>query len=303
MHKFQWKPLKWCLLGLLALVFSLWVSGSYSPAQASPNVPDTFKIGGDLVIAETQTVNDAFVIGGDLTVQPGAIVRGDAFVIGGNLQLAEAVQVQGDAFAIGGRVIRAEAAVVNGSEFTLLENFSGLFDRFGVFGTLYLANVAFWVAIFVLAAIAGCLLLLLMPGHVDAIAAAVQARPFMSLVYGLGGFVALLILTVLTSGSVIGAILIPVANIVVLLSWLFGGVAMCLWLGKRLRSRHPAAHFQHFWLGLGLLFLISLLPIAGGLLVSLVTLFGFGAALLSRYGVQTAKTLPIGLDRLEHQTE
>jgi hypothetical protein len=51
------------------------------------------------------------------------------------------------------------------------------------------------------------------------------------------------------------------------------------------------------------LFVISLIPIAGGLLVGLIALFGFGATLLSRYGVQTAHSLPIGLDRLEHQTE
>ncbi|MEO1068029.1 MAG: hypothetical protein AAFW95_02770, partial [Cyanobacteria bacterium J06638_6] len=196
-----------------------------------------------------------------------------------------------------------ENAVVNGSEFTLLENFSGVFDRFGVFGTLYLGNVAIWAMTFVVAAIAGCLLLLLLPGHVDAIASAVQARPFMSLVYGIGGFLSLIILTVLISGSVIGAIVIPLANIAVLLTWLLGGISMSVWLGKRLRTRKPETRFQHFWLGLFLLFVISLIPIAGGLLVSLITLFGFGATLLSRYGVQTANTLPIGLDRLEHQHE
>lgn len=294
---------KWWLVGLLALLWALWVGGGYIPAQASPTYQDTFKVGGDLVVAESQTVNDAFALGGDLTVQPGAIVRGDAFAIGGNLQLEDNVQVAGDAFAIGGRVIRSETAVVNGSEFTLLENFGGVFDRFGVFGTLYLANVAIWAATFIVAAIAGWLLLLLLPGHVDAIAAAVQSRPFMSLVYGIGGFLSLIILTVLISGSVIGAIVIPLANIVVVLTWLLGGISISVWLGKRLRSRHPEAHFRQFFLGLFLLFVISLIPIVGGLLVSLITLFGFGATLLSRYGVQTANTLPIGLDRLEHQTE
>jgi hypothetical protein len=299
----KWKLMKWWLIGLLALLWALWVGGSYMSAQASPTYQDTFKIGGDVVVAESQMVNDAFAIGGDLTVQPGAIVQGDAFAIGGNLQLEDDVQVAGDAFAIGGQVMRSESAVVNGSEFTVLENFSGMFDRFGVIGTLYLGNVAIWAMTFVVAAIAGCLLLLLLPGHVDAIAAAVHARPAMSLVYGIGGFLSLIMLTVLISGSVVGAILIPLANIVVFFTWLLGGIATCIWLGKRLRAQRPDAHFQHFWLGLFLLFVISLIPIAGGLLVSLITLFGFGATLLSRYGVQTANTLPIGLDRLEHQTE
>ncbi|MBE9137054.1 hypothetical protein IQ254_07540 [Nodosilinea sp. LEGE 07088] len=299
----KWKIAKWWLIGFLALLWALWVGGGYMPAQANSTYQDTFKIGGDVVVAESQTVNDAFVIGGDLTVQPGAIVQGDAFAIGGNLRLEDNAQVAGDAFAVGGQVIRSESAVVNGSEFTVLENFGGMFDRFGVLGTLYLGNVAIWAVTFVVAAIAGCLLLLLLPGHVDAIAAAVQARPFMSLVYGIGGFIGLIVLTVLVSGSVVGAIVIPLANIAILLTWLLGGISMSVWLGRRLRARQPDARFQHFWLGLFLLFVISLIPIAGGLLVSLITLFGFGATLLSRFGVQTANTLPIGLDRLEHQPE
>jgi len=172
-----------------------------------------------------------------------------------------------------------------------------------VLGTLYLGNVVFWAVTFVVAAIAGCLLLLLLPGQVDAIAAALQVRPFMSLVYGIGGFVALIILTVLISGSVIGAMIIPLANIVVLLTWLLGGIATCVWLGKRLRPQKPDARFQHFWLGWFLLLVMSLIPIAGGLLVSLTTLFGFGATLLSRYGLQPANALPMGLDRLGHQAE
>ncbi|MGF1520006.1 MAG: hypothetical protein ACFCVB_19695 [Nodosilinea sp.] len=299
----KWKLVKWWLVGLLALLWAIWVGGSTLPVQANPTYQDTFKIGGDLVVAESQTVNDAFAIGGGLTVQPGAVVRGDAFAIGGNLRLEDDVQVAGDAFAIGGRVMRAESAVVNGNEFTVLENFSGLFERFGLLGTIYLANVLVWVVTFVVAAIAGWLLLLLLPGHVDAIATVIHARPFMSLASGIGGLVALILLTVLISGSVIGAIVIPLANIVVFFSWLLGGIATCVWLGKRMRSQTPSARFQHFWLGLLLLFVMSLMPIVGGLLVSMITLFGFGATLLSRYGLHAASTLPMGFDRLEHQTD
>ncbi len=299
----KWKILKWWLISLMAFFWALWASSSYLPVQASPASQDLFKIGGELVIAESQTVDNAFTIGGDLTIRSNAIVQGDAFAIGGNVQLAENSLVEGDTFAIGGRVIRAETAVVNGSEFTLLEQFNSLFERFGVLGTLYLGNVAFWAATFVVAAIAGCLLLLLLPGHIDEIATAVHVRPFMSLVYGMGGFAALTILTVLFSGSVIGAIVLPLANMVALFTGLLGGISMSVWLGKRLLSQKPAAQFQQFWLGWLLLFVISLVPIAGGLVISLITLFGFGATLLSRYGIQTANSLPIAFDRLEHQPE
>lgn len=303
----RWKPLKWWLISLIALVLALWVSGGMLPATASPDDQAVFKIGSDLVITDSQTVQDAFAIGGDLTLEKDVIVQGDAFAIGGNLQLAENAQVTGDAFAIGGQVIRAESAVVGGNEFTLLEQFSGVFDRFGVLGTIYLANLAFWLASFVVAVIAGLLLLMLLPGHITAISAAIQLRPFASLVYGIGGLAAIVILTVLTAGSALGSVLIPLANLGALLTGLFGGTAICVWLGRRLQQNHPTAHFRHFWLGLVLLFIVSLIPLVGGFLISLMTLFGFGATLLARYGTQPAETLPAQLDHpeqpLTHQPE
>ena len=300
-NSLTWKPMKWWLIALLALLFTFWINEGY--VQARPIYPETFKIGGDLVVTEAQTVGDAFAINGDVMVQAGASVQGDAFAIGGNVQLEDNAQVEGDAFAIGGRVIRAESAVVNGSEFTLLETFSGVFERFGVLGTLYLGNVAFWLVSFVVAAIAGLLLLLLLPGHVDAIVSTVYARPFTSLMYGIGGIATLVVLAVFTLGSVLGAILVPLIHLAMLLTGLFGGTAICVWLGKRLHRQKPDAQFQHFWLGLIVLFVISLIPIAGCLLVSLMTLFGFGATLLARYGTHPTSISSAPLDRLEHQPE
>lgn len=303
LNSIKWKPLKWWLLAFIVLWFTIWLSSGYLPAQASPNDPAIFKVGGDLVVPESRTVQDAFTIGGDVTVQEGVYVEGDVFAIGGNVQLEENVQVDGDAFAIGGQVIRSETAVINGSEFTFLEHFSNMFQRFGIIGTLYLWNVLFWFVSFVLAAIAGVLLLLLLPGHIDAIAATVQTRPFTSLIYGIGGILGLTILAVFLAGSVLGAILLPLLNLAVLLTGLFGGTSICVWLGKRLRNHDQHAYFQQFWVGLVLLFILSFIPIAGGLLISFMAFFGFGATLLARYGTQSADTIPAILDRLEHQPE
>lgn len=299
----NWKFLKWWLVGLLALFWALWVGGSYVPAQSEPATQDIFKIGSDLVVTQDQNVGDAFAIGGDITVQEGVTVRGDVFAVGGNVQIKDNARVSGDAFAVGGKVLRADTAIVSGDEFAVLEQLSTLFDRFGVLGTLYLSNVIFWLISFVIAAIAGLLLLLLLPGHISAIATAVHTRPFTSLVYGIGGVAVLVALSVLISGSVLGAILIPLANLAALLTGLFGGTAICIWLGRRLRRQKPDAYFQHFWLGLVLLFVVSLIPFFGGLLISFVTLFGFGATLLARYGTQSASTTPLALDRFEHQPE
>ncbi|EDX83214.1 hypothetical protein S7335_393 [Synechococcus sp. PCC 7335] len=306
-HPFAWKPLKWWLTSLLALILALWFSGLSVPVQAdpainankSPTEQDVFKIGGDLIVTESQTVNDAFAIGGDVTVETGAVIRGDTFAIGGDVQLAEEVVVDGDVFTIGGQIIRADSAVVSGNEFTMLEGFSGVFDRFGVFGTLYLGNVIFWLIAFIGVGLIGLLLLLLLPNHVGAIASTLEAHPFNSLIYGIGGIAALFVLTVLTAGSALGAVLIPLSNLAVLLTSLFGGTAACLWLGRRLQRRHPEVSFRQFWTGLIVLFVVSLVPFIGGALISLVALFGFGATLLARYGKQPKLQSDSPSDRLE----
>lgn len=305
---FAWKPLKWWIISLLALFLALLFSGvPFSDQAASAeevNSPATeqavFKIGGDLVVTKAQTVDDAFTIGGDVTVEEGAVIRGNTFVIGGDVQLAENAQVNGDVFTIGGRIIRADSAIVGGSEFTLIEAFSGVFDRFGVFGTLYLGNLIFWLITFIGAALVGLLLLSLLPSNVGAIASTLRAHPFNSLLYGVGGIAALFLLTVLTGGSALGAILIPLFNLAVLLTSFFGGTAACMWLGTRLQRLHPEAAFRQFWTGLIVLFVVSLVPFIGEALISLVLLFGFGATLSSRYGKQPKlqQSAP-PLDRLE----
>jgi len=303
MSSTMWKPLKWLLIGLLALFMALWVGSGYRPVQADDAHQDIFKIGSDLVIAESQTVDNAFTIGGDLVLRPNVTIDGDVFAIGGTVELQENARIRGDTLTIGGQIIRDEGAVIDGDELIVLEGARGLFERFGVLGTLYLFNAVIWFLTFVVAAIAGLLLLLLLPGHVDAIAAAVHDRPLTSLVYGIGGVTALTILTVLTGGSALGAIAIPLANLVALLTALLGCISVCVWLGKQLQKRQPDAHFRHFWLGLLLLFIVSLIPAVGGLLVSLFALFGFGATILVRYGTRHAADTSITLDRFEHQPE
>ena len=304
---FAWKPLKWWLISLLALVLALWVSGISLPVRAdpaisssnSPTEQDVFKIGGDLIVSESQTVGDAFAIGGDVTVEADAVIRGDTFAVGGDVQLADKAVVEGDVFTIGGRIIRVDSAVVGGSEFTLLERFSGVFDRFGVFGTLYLVNLIFWLVAFIGLGLVGLLLLLLLPNSVVVIASTLEVHPFNSLLYGIGGIAALFLLTVLTAGSALGAVLIPLSNLAVLLTSLFGGTAACLWLGKRLQRPHPQASFRQLWTGLIVLFVVSLVPLIGGALISLVALFGFGAALLARYGKQPRLQSDSASGRLE----
>lgn len=40
----KWKPLKWCLIGLIALLWALWVSGGYVPVQAGSVYQGTVEI-------------------------------------------------------------------------------------------------------------------------------------------------------------------------------------------------------------------------------------------------------------------
>ncbi|MBE7385676.1 MAG: hypothetical protein F6J95_030325 [Leptolyngbya sp. SIO1E4] len=58
----RWKPLKWWLIGLLALFWALWASSGYVSVQANPLYQDTFEASGDLIAAKAYGVGNAFLV-------------------------------------------------------------------------------------------------------------------------------------------------------------------------------------------------------------------------------------------------
>ena len=292
----NWQKIKPLILAFLGAFLVIVITG----VAVANNESDIaiFKMGTDVTVPAQQVISDAVAIGGDVTILNEGQVTNDAVAIGGDLILKPNARVSGDAVAIGGQILKEEGARIDGSEVAMFSNTKVLFDRFGLLGTLYLTNALFSLISLIVIFIFGVFLLLLLPGHIQSITATMYQHPFKSGMWGLGGIVAITLFIALFAGSVFGFLLIPIANLAFAVAGLLGAIAIGLWIGKKILPRRELP-FIPFLLGMVILAAISLIPLAGGLMILMLNLFGFGAVLLSRVGTVQPETIEKRFDRLE----
>lgn len=296
----NWQRVKKLILFFIAAFLVIMITG-VAVAQNDSDV-QIFEMGANVTIAERQVMTDVVAVGGNVTLLEGGQVTQDAIAIGGDVILKPNARVGGDAVAIGGQIIKEPSATVGGDEVVLFSNAEVLFDRFGLFGTFYLANALFSLAFSLVIFAFGVFLLLLFPGHLQSIAATMQQRPFKSVLWGLGSIVAIVLSTALFAGSVFGFLLISLANLAFTIAGLLGAIAIALWIGQRIFARREKP-FVPFIVGMLILTIISLIPIAGGLIVLMLNLFGLGAVLLSRVGTVQPKIVKEKFEPLESSTK
>ncbi|MEL6912113.1 MAG: hypothetical protein AAFR62_14755 [Cyanobacteria bacterium J06629_2] len=296
----NWQRIKKLVLVFIAALLVITIAG-VAVAQNDSDV-QIFEMGANVTVAEKQVMTDAMAVGGNVTLLEGGQVTQDAIAIGGDVILKPNARVGGDAVAIGGQIIKEPGAMVGGDEVVLFSNAEVLFDRFGLLGTFYLANALFSLIFSLVIFAFGVFLLLLLPGHLQNIAATMQQRPFKSGLWGLGGVVAIALSTALFAGSVFGFLLIPLANLAFTVAGLLGAIATALWIGQRIFARREKP-FVPFLVGMLILALVSLIPIAGGLIVLMLNLFGLGAVLLSRVGTLQPENIKEKFDSLPNLTQ
>ncbi|VEP12703.1 conserved membrane hypothetical protein [Hyella patelloides LEGE 07179] len=292
----SWRKIRPLILAFLAAFLVICVTGL--GVANTENEIQIFKMGTDVTVPAREVLTEVVAVGGNVTILDEAQVTNDAVAIGGDVVLKPNASVGGDAVAIGGQIIKEEGAIVDGSEVVMFSNAKVLFDRFGLFGTLYLTNALFSLISLMVVFAFGVFLLLLLPGHIQTITATMHQHPFKSGMYGLGGIVAITLFIALFAGSVFGFLLIPIANLAFLVAGLLGAIATGLWIGKKILSRSDKALIP-FLVGMLVLAIISLIPIAGGLMILMLNLFGFGAVLLSRVGTVQPETIQKRFDQLE----
>ncbi len=292
----SWRKIRPLILAVLAAFLVICVSGIAIANRE--NEIHIFKMGTDVIVPEQQVMTDAVAIGGDVTILNEGQVTNDAVAIGGDVILKPNASVGRDAVAIGGEIVKEEGAMVGGSEVVMFSNAKVLFERFGLWGTLYLTNALFSLISLIVVFVFGIFLLLLLPGHIHSITATMQQHPFKSGMFGLGGIVAITLFSALFAGSVFGFLLIPIINLAFAVAGLLGAIAAGVWVGRKILPRREVA-FIPFLVGMLILAVISLIPIAGGLIILMLNLFGFGAVLLSRVGTVQPETIQKRFDQLE----
>ncbi|MGF1540340.1 MAG: hypothetical protein ACFCU5_07795 [Pleurocapsa sp.] len=292
----SWQKLRPLIIAFMATFLVIFITGV--AVANNDNEIQIFKMGTEVIVPEKQVVTDAVAIGGDVTIFNEGQVTGNAVAIGGDVILKPNARVAGDAVAIGGQIIKETGAIVGGSEVTMFSNAKVLFDRFGLFGTLYLSNALFSLISLIVVVAFGIFLLLLMPGHIQTITATMHQHPFKSGMWGLGAIIGITLFIALFAGSIFGFLLIPITNLALAVAGLLGAIATGLWIGKKIFSRREKALIP-FLVGMLILAVISLIPIAGGLIILMLNLFGLGAVLLSRVGTVPPEKIQKRFDREE----
>jgi hypothetical protein len=257
--------------------------------KADEEVDDAVAIGGSLTI-EGKVNGDAVAVGGSLVVEPGAEIRGDAVSIGGQLQIKEGAVVHGEQVGVGIPIpIGSLFSEKEDGEIGLALPFalSGLAGTFAAFS--FLGFLLRSVLLFVLALV----VVLLAPKRVERVRGYLTEHTGRSILAGavmLFSFVPLIILLAVT---IIGLPLIPVAIIALMVLMVVGLAALLTWVGYKIplfKSRKT--QLIALAIGVVLIMLINLIPVAGPLFLFLASFAAAGAALLSKFGAEPKDTIP-----------
>ncbi len=276
---------------------------------AGVSVPSVVAFGGDVTV--DGRVDDAVVafggdvrvtgsvgqtvvaFGGDVTVS--GTVGATVVVFGGDVRLTETAAVGLDGAAdeaavvlVRGRLHRSEGAQVHGP----VQRSSGVVDWGGVFGwglhgllfnpllgpdfVGWLVQTAFFLVLALVAAA-------LMPGQLQSVGAHLARRPWASLGWGaLTLFLALPGILVVLVVSIIGLLLVLPYVVFVLLVCFFVTTAVATMLAQKGLTRLGARESLMAAVAVGVVATtaVSRIPAAGPVVVTAMTAFGAGAALL-----------------------
>ncbi|MGB6301758.1 MAG: hypothetical protein WBF90_37015 [Rivularia sp. (in: cyanobacteria)] len=279
---------------VLALLMIL-LSGT-AVAQSKISNRDIIHFGSNITVEENEVVNDVTAVAGSVIVLSNGHVTGNAVAVGGDVRLKAGAKVDGDATAVGGEIFQEEGVTIAGDAVTITEENGGIIQGlrrwgfWGLLGRIYLINATFYALLMLSVAIIGIVLMLLVPSFLQSIAETINQKPVLSIGSGLGGFVAFLILVILTTGSILGSILIPIATLALGFAKLLGINAICLFIGEKiLRNQHYS--IPQLLVGIVVMGVISLIPVFGGMVFLILTIFGFGGVLSSPWMMEKLRDL------------
>ncbi len=229
---------------------------------------DVVTMGGDAEI-RGEVIGNVTTMGGDVTLRPGARVHGDLNAMGGDVDVQDGATLHGRVLRSGGRA-PSEAASPAAVQQDAAEGGSSLY-RWGLWHVL----------LFLL----GLVMMGTSRERLTVLRDELVARPVRSTFGGFFGTMAGTVLTIVLTLTLIG---IPGAFVVgglLFLAGCVGWTAVGAWLGGAL----PLGFLKdrpvlQLGVGLGVLFLLGLVPTFGTLITTVVVLAGTGAVIATNFG-------------------
>lgn len=258
--------------------------------KAGQTAEEVVVVGGNATIAGRVKGSVAVVLG-SLTLKPTAVIGDDVAVVGGSINAASNAVVRGDVVTVGGG-IKAEPGFKPGGEQVML-GWSELdlawlktwADKGLLRGALLPWSVKeIWILVAV-ALVFNLVLSLLFPRPLRACADTVRAKPVQSFLFGLLLMAAFGPICLLLAVSCAGILVIPFLVFAVLVTLVFGFIAVYRVVGRPLARLGGGADAERPLLSLAIGTVICnlayMLPVIGFLVWGLVMTLGFGAAWLA----------------------
>lgn len=264
--------------------FVLALSLLAGPALAQDSSRDRVVFGGDVHVAAMESVQSVTAFGGD--VQIDGEVLGDVVALGGDVSVAPGARVHGSVSSLGGSVEQAPGSyVARPSEFSADASSPGLHfeEQSGGIGDALgdaLRSAVAHGLLFLLA----LLMIGFVPERLGALQVTMVRDPLRTFSFGVAGYVAAIAAIVALAITIIG---IPAAVVVGL------GLPVVTWVGlasaatvigaalpmTKLRGRP----ILQVGAGVLVLWVASMVPFFGGIVIAIAACFGLGALVRTRF--------------------
>ena len=159
-------------------------------------------------------------------------------------------------------------------------------EKFAIGDVSVVGAIGLWIGFTVSLLLLGLVLLLLAPRAGEAVARTGREKPLIAALVGLLAFFLLPVIAILASLTVIGLPLGIVLLLLILPLYAIGYLTSALVVGRMILKK---AGILAFVVGLVILQLLTLIPIAGAIIGFLATIFGLGVLLLSLLRARTAR--------------
>ncbi|MCU0671348.1 MAG: polymer-forming cytoskeletal protein [Myxococcota bacterium] len=248
--------------------------------RADERVRSVSAFGGDVDVAG-EVVENVVAFGGDVEVREGALVRGDLMATGGDVVVRRGGEVQGRIMTTGGELrvedgARMEQRPIDAADFDRHEGIRSALSSAVKHSLLFLLGLLF-LGVF-------------RERHAN-LARVIVERPGRTAVVGFFGMVGAVVLTIVLLITLIG---IPGALVVGLGTFLavYGGIAVTASvLGAVLPFEALAGRpVAQLFVGILVLYLLSLVPVLGGVVGVIVASLGLGAMLTTRFGAREPRS-------------
>jgi len=273
----------------VALLVLCWlVPAANASADATADGDDRIVLVGSVLVDREETAGNVVVVDGDVTVR--GTVTGDLIVVDGEVAIRGTVE--GDVVTIAGQATLGRRGRVGGDMVyaddkpvqTPGSQVAGEVKRFDAGNAGLIGAIGAFIGFTISFLLLGLVLLLLAPRAADAVAQTASTKALVSALVGLLAFFLIPIIAIAALFTVVGIPLGVVLLFLVLPLYVISYVTAAFVLGRRIIK---GSRLLAFLVGLVILQLLTLIPIAGALIGFLAVVLGLGLLLMTMLRART----------------